>query len=164
MLSVLEETFKYGDYVPIEVTLRLANAVWTDSLPFPVVQSLKFAHSSFPSQLHSYLPVMASWVTKKVILDFLFLLHMENSTMEFPTMVKTKRTHRVINCSVCEKQSNRKQVYREDKGTLQHASFRLRGWNVSLPASHLHLPRLCFQETKDTWSSFTPIAVEIDAT
>lgn len=170
MLSVLEETLRYGVYVPIEVILRLANAVWTDSLPFPVVQSLKvrnprkFAHSSFPSHLHSYLPVMASWVTKKVILDFLFLLQVENSTMEFPTTVKTKRTHRVINCSVCEKQSNRKPSYHEDQGTLQQASFRLWGWNVSLPASHPHLPRLCFQETKDTWSLFTPIAVGIDAT
>ena len=59
---------------------------------------------------------MASWVTKKVILDFLFLLRVENSTMAFPTMVKTKRTHRVINCSVCEKQSNTKLVYQWGPG------------------------------------------------
>lgn len=58
---------------------------------------------------YSHLPVMANWVTKKVILDFLFLLHVENSTTEFPTMVKMNRTHRVISCSVCKKQSSLKQ-------------------------------------------------------
>lgn len=57
------------------------------------------------SHLHSHSPVMASWVTKKVILDFFFCLHVENSTVEFPTMVKVNRTHSVISCSVCGKQA-----------------------------------------------------------
>lgn len=76
---------------------------------FPLVKSLEvgshrsLVHSFLLVHLCDYLPVMASWVTKKVILDFLFLLLVENSTTEFPTMVKTKRTHRVISCSVCKK-------------------------------------------------------------
>lgn len=131
--------------MPIEITPKFANAFWTDSKSFLLVNYLKvrshrnFVCSLLLSHLPGSLPVMASWVAKKVILDFLFLLHVENSTMEFPTMVKTKRTHRVINCSVCEKQSKTGPVNQWGSRYLTNARPGLCSWShIPTPQSSTH--------------------------
>lgn len=38
VLNLMEETFKYGFYIPVEMACNSTDAVWTDRLLFPGVK------------------------------------------------------------------------------------------------------------------------------